>query len=107
MGASFSNALSFAQKAVELDSQSPEAHTSLGRARYGFYDWDAAERAFLLALRLNTNYATAHAYYSTLLRCQGRFSEGILHARLAKELDPESSSARLSFGYSFFDARRF
>jgi serine/threonine protein kinase/tetratricopeptide (TPR) repeat protein len=80
-----------AQKAVELDSTSAEAHTSLATFKL-FYerDWEGSEREFRRAIALNPNYAFAHDQFCLLLALTGRFEESIAEGRLAAQLDPLS-----------------
>ena len=50
-----------AERAVQLDSLSAEAHTSLGVFKAWFeYDWDGSERELRRAIALNPSYAYAH-----------------------------------------------
>ena len=52
-----------AQKAVDLDDQVAEAHTSLGAIIAGSdWEWAKAERHFLRAIDLKPRYATAHEW---------------------------------------------
>jgi TolB-like protein/Tfp pilus assembly protein PilF len=80
-----------ARKALELDYDLGEAHTSLAFLKMAF-EWDlrGAAREFAAALRLSPNYATAHHFYSVLLAMTGRLDEAILEAQRALELDPLS-----------------
>jgi tetratricopeptide (TPR) repeat protein len=84
-----------AQKAIELDDASAEAHTSLGLVKMSF-DWDfaGAEREFKRATELNPNYATAHHGYSILLGLLGRKEESVAEIRKAAEVDPISVPVR-------------
>ena len=80
-----------AEKAVELDPNSAEAHTSLAVFKL-FYerDWSGCEREFRKAFSLNPNYAFAHDQFGMALAFQGRLDEAIAEARRAAELDPLS-----------------
>lgn len=80
-----------ALKAVEIDKDLAEAHSSLGLLRvYYDHDWAAAEREFTLALELNPDLTLAHQRYGTYLKLMGRFDESIAHYKQALELDPFS-----------------
>ena len=64
------------EKALEIDENLAEAHTSLAWIKYAYnWDWDAAEREFKRAIELNPNYATSHQWYSQYLWEMGRFDE--------------------------------
>jgi TolB-like protein len=81
-----------AMKAVELDPDLAEAHTSMALVKL-FYDWDwaAAEAEFKRAIQLNPNYPTAHHGYAVLLlTVYGRWDQAIEEANRALELDPLS-----------------
>ena len=80
-----------ALKAVEIDKDLAEAHSSLGLLRvYYDHDWAAAEREFTRALELNPDLTLAHQRYGTYLKLMGRFDESFAHYKQALELDPFS-----------------
>ena len=81
-----------AEKALELDEASAEAHTSIG-VIYEIFDWNwkKAEQEFRRAIELNINSMEAHHEYNLLLSRMGRFKEAEVEMRLAQELDPLSS----------------
>jgi serine/threonine-protein kinase len=80
-----------AVRAVQLDSNSAEAHTSLATYML-FYDkdWPACEREFRRAIALNPNYAFAHDQFGMALGFTGRFDEAVAEGKRAAELDPLS-----------------
>lgn len=78
-----------ANKAVELDDQSSEAHAVLGWVNFWYdWDWKAAETQLKRALELDPRNAEAHSYYANLLSNMGRHSEAVAEAKLARDLDP-------------------
>jgi serine/threonine protein kinase/tetratricopeptide (TPR) repeat protein len=80
-----------AERAVALDNQSAEAHTSLAVFKLFYdYDWPGCEREFRQAFSLNPNYAFAHDQFGLALAFQGRFAEAIAEGARAIELDPLS-----------------
>jgi tetratricopeptide (TPR) repeat protein len=80
-----------ALKALELDENLSEAHTSLAFCLEGFdWNWDAAEKEFQRAIELNPGYATAHHWYAWHLSLLGRNSEAIGEMRKAENMDPLS-----------------
>jgi TolB-like protein/DNA-binding winged helix-turn-helix (wHTH) protein/Flp pilus assembly protein TadD len=87
----FARAKAAATKALELDDSLAEAHTSLAFALdlYG-WDWEAAEKQYRLAIKLNTGYATAHHWYAWHLMVMGQKSAGIIELRKAESVDPLS-----------------
>lgn len=85
-----------ATRAIALDPQSAEAHTSLGLIR-GLYDWQwqEAELLFRRAIQLNPGYATAHHWLA--VDCHailGRLEEASAGIELARQLDPLSGIVR-------------
>ena len=89
--AAFPRAKAAASRALELDPELSEAHTSLAFAAVLYdRDWVTAERGFNRALELNPGYATAHHWYSECLAFMGRFDEATLEADAALRLDPLS-----------------
>src|SRR5207248_11098815 len=80
-----------ALKALELDPNLAEAHTSMALVKF-FYDWDwpGAEAEFKRAIELNPNYPTAHHGYAVLLLLYGPSDDAIAEANRALELDPPS-----------------
>jgi tetratricopeptide (TPR) repeat protein len=88
----FPRALAAAQKAVELDPSSAEAHASLAFDTF-YWSWDVAgaEREFRRAIELNPNYVAAHQWYANVLMVLGRFPEALKEIDRAQELDPSSN----------------
>jgi TolB-like protein/DNA-binding winged helix-turn-helix (wHTH) protein/Tfp pilus assembly protein PilF len=80
-----------ALKALELDDNLSEAHTSLAFSLEGYdWNWDAAEKEFRRAIELSPGYATAHHWYAWHLSLVGRNSEAIAEMRKAESVDPLS-----------------
>ena len=78
-----------AEKSLQLDEASAEAHTSLANYLSWYeHDWAASEREFRRAIALNPNYAFAHDQFALTLACQGRLSESETEGRRAAQLDP-------------------
>jgi TolB-like protein/Flp pilus assembly protein TadD len=87
----FAKARIAATRALALDDSLGEAHTSLAFALDLYrWDWEAADREYKLAIRLQPGYATAHLWYAWHLMMMGRTREGILELRKAESLDPLS-----------------
>src|SRR5574341_1260219 len=80
-----------AEKAVQLDSLSGEAHTSLAVFKLFYeFDWVGCEREFRRAMELNPSYAYAPDQFALALAFTGRFDESIAQSKRAAELDPLS-----------------
>ena len=78
-------------RALELDPNLADAHTSLAEV-FKDYDWNwaLAERHFRHALALKPGYATAHQWYAQLLVTLGRYPEAVWHIEQARRADPVS-----------------
>jgi serine/threonine protein kinase/TolB-like protein/Tfp pilus assembly protein PilF len=97
-----------ALKALEIDDNLAEAHTSLAAIIADFYwNWQESEIHFRRALELNPNYPTAHHWYCQYLVRMGRFDEAIQQARRAQELDPLSLVMNSNLGQTFYEARQY
>jgi DNA-binding winged helix-turn-helix (wHTH) protein/tetratricopeptide (TPR) repeat protein len=79
-------------KALALDPNLADAHSSLGRIRHWHdWDWNGAEKSFRRAIELNPNSVNAHQFYSRLLTTLGRYDESLKEMYKAQELDPRSA----------------
>jgi tetratricopeptide (TPR) repeat protein len=89
----YSRALAAAQKAVELDGQSSEAHASLGFVSFfGMWDVATGEREFRRAIDLNPNHSVGHHWYANGLLALHRLPEALERIDRAQALDPASSA---------------
>jgi Predicted integral membrane protein len=96
-----------ATKALELDSELAEAHSSLGQVKHYNWNWTEAERDFKRAIELNPNSANAHNFYASYLMSRGRIDESIALSDRARELDPFSLSISAQRGFLLENARRY
>jgi serine/threonine protein kinase/Tfp pilus assembly protein PilF len=79
------------RKAVELNPNLGEAHSTLGWLSWRYeWDWAAAEKEFKRALELNPNYVTGHINLGLYLGWSGRVAQGLAEYRRVAELDPVS-----------------
>jgi TolB-like protein/tetratricopeptide (TPR) repeat protein len=97
-----------ASKALEIDPELAEAHTSRGFVRL-FYDWDwqAAEEDFKRAFELNPNYTPAHTWYAFYHAATGSLDKAIREDKRALELDPLSITANVIMGTLLLRANQF
>ena len=97
-----------ALKAVQLDSNSAEAHASLATYKLFYeYDWAGCEREFRKAIALNRNYAFAHDQFGMALAFTGRYDEAIAEGKRAAELDPLSPQILIDATIAQFFKRDF
>ena len=78
------------RKALELDPELAEAHTSKGTLLRGEYNLREAEKEFRKAIELKPSYPTAHQWYMWVLVPQMRWDEALEQIEKAVELDPLS-----------------
>jgi TolB-like protein/Flp pilus assembly protein TadD len=80
-----------ANEALALNDRLGEAHASLAFVLDLYYwDWDAAEKQYNVAINLNPGYAVAHHWYAWHLLVLGHTAEGMFEMRKAESLDPLS-----------------
>jgi len=103
----YPRAISAAERAVELDDTSAEAHVSLA---FGTYWWlwkgATAEREFKRALQLNPSLVRAHHWYATYLLGRGRFPEALDQIEQAQRLDPSSNALLADKGQLLWESGR-
>ena len=100
-------AFAAAQKAVEIEPQSAEAHASLALVLDHQWDWARAEVEFRRSLELNSQYANAHHWYGDYLSIQERHDEALVEAKRALELDPLNLMIGTWVGLRYYLARRY
>jgi len=103
----YAKAKSAAMKALDIDDTVAEAHTSLANTLSYHGDWTRAEEEFTKALRINSNYATGHHWYSIHLGMLGRLEEGTTELKIAEELDPLSPMIHSYGGLLYLAARQY
>jgi serine/threonine-protein kinase len=88
---SFPKAENAANRALSINPNLAEAHTSLAFVTYRYHlKWVEAEQHFKKAISLNPSYATAHQWYGSLLAATGRLNEAVAETKTAHELEPFS-----------------
>lgn len=99
----FPKAKEAAMKALEIDENQAEAHSSLAFIKFR-WDWDRAEteREFQTAIKLKPGYAPAHQWYSSYLVAVERFDEAIAEAKRTEELEPLSFVASSHLGWIYY-----
>jgi serine/threonine-protein kinase len=97
-----------AEKAIELNPELSEPYSALGLASL-YYDWDwpAAERHFVRAIRLDPNNAEARNRYALALVWFERSDEALREITRAREIDPLSVRINMNVGFLLYFARRY
>jgi TolB-like protein/lipoprotein NlpI len=97
-----------AHKALKIDDQLAEAHTSLAVVKLEYHwDFEGAKKSFQRAIELNPGYATAHHWYARYFWYTAESNNAITEMRQAFELDPLSPSINRNLGWTYFFARRY
>ena len=97
-----------AKKALEIEPNLAEAHTSLGIVQMKYdWKWREAEKSFKRAIDLKPDYAAAHYWYSSLLGTMGRVQESVIESERAKGLDPLSPLFTTNLGRAYYRARDY
>jgi len=104
----FPQAKAAAQKALEIDPSSADAHAALATI-FAAYDWNwaEAEREFKRAIELNPNVADIHYRYGLIyLIPAGRMDEAIREIKRALELEPLSIAMNANLAGAYMYARQ-
>jgi serine/threonine protein kinase/Tfp pilus assembly protein PilF len=97
-----------AATAVELDPNFAEGHTALAQALlFRDYAWASSEHHLVRAIELDPNYAPARIWYALQLAMEGRFSESLRQAHIARDLDPLAVISRFAVAWCSYHARRY
>src|SRR3989449_2740601 len=104
----FEKARDYANRALELNDNLAEAHTSLAAVLLIYdWDWNAAEEQFKHAIQLNPNYATAHYWHSVLLQTKGWLHESVTAVEKAQVLDPLSPVIGMGVVQAYFFSEQY
>jgi serine/threonine protein kinase/Tfp pilus assembly protein PilF len=94
----YPKASAFAQKAIEIDPTSAEAHAVLATVKLNHdWDWEGAASAFRRAIQLNPKNARVRAQYAFYHLCRGRMNEALAEYAAAYSLDPLYDPANMGF----------
>lgn len=93
-----------AERALALDADLAEAHTSVAAVKAVYeWDWAGSEKEFRRAIELNPNYALAHHWYAVLyLAPRGRSQDAMAQMQQALALDPVSPILITDLGWTYF-----
>ncbi|HET6617838.1 MAG TPA: adenylate/guanylate cyclase domain-containing protein [Gemmatimonadota bacterium] len=97
-----------AQRAVDLDPDLSEAHTSLAQLLSDYdWEWETAGREFERAVALDPRNANARHWYSHYLTAMSRETESLEHSERAIEISPYDIVLRQHLGWHYLFARDF
>jgi len=102
LGEIYQQALSAAQRALDLDPNLAEAHTAMARLKGSYeWDWSTSEEHLRRAIELNPNDGDAHLTLGTHLARHGRLEEGIAELKKAVAVDPLADQYIVQLGRLF------
>ncbi len=104
---SYALAAKAARRALEIDDQLGEAYASLALLVMNHFRHEEAERLFTRAIELSPNYQHVHEWYSALLVCERRLSEGISEIYRAESLDPLSLRTKTLVAWTLYQCGEF
>lgn len=97
-----------ARKAIELDPNSAEAHTSLADVFLHFdRDWQSADREYRLAIQCDPDYALGYHWYANLLSARGQHEAARMAIMHALDINPVSIITLVWAGVTSHLAHRF
>jgi eukaryotic-like serine/threonine-protein kinase len=92
-----------AMRALQLDPDLGEAHTSLAGVLWLHdWQWPEAETEFKRSLALNPAYPTANHWYAEYEMTMGRQVEGIERMKKGQELEPLSPIKNVAVGWALY-----
>jgi len=104
----FAAASAAVERALAIDPELAEAHTSLASIRlHNDWNWPEAEREFRRALELDPMQTLPRIYLSWLMVLQGDHGGAVIEARKAQEIEPLSPSVNAGTAHALFLARRY
>jgi TolB-like protein len=96
----------YANQAVAVDPELPDAQLSLAALRQAQWRWAESEAAYRRTIELHPTSARAHRWYAGLLLQFGRFDESLRLHRRGLELDPYDYPSQSGYGHALFNAGR-
>ncbi len=101
-------ARSYAQRALDLQPDSPEAHLALGFSLYyGDRDYDAALKELAIAERAMPNESQISLVIGAIQRRQGRWAESTANLEKAVSLSPNDTCVLLNLAYNYWMVRDY
>ncbi len=96
-----------AEKALQLDDSSADAHIAMAMFLVSQWDFSAMEKEARRATQLDPNYARPHEIFGLMLIHLGRLKEAFDQMQLAATLDPRSSRSLNFIGDYYMAARQW
>lgn len=104
----FAKAIAAVERALAIDPDLAEAHTSLALVKLGGeWDFPAAERELRRAIELDPTLALPRIYLAWVRVLRGDPAGGLVEAVRAQEMEPLSPIVNASVGFTLYLSRRF
>jgi serine/threonine-protein kinase len=104
----FASASAAVERALAIDPELAEAHTSLASIRlHNDWNWPEAEREFSRALEIDPMQTMPRIYRSWLMVLQGDHGGAAIEARRAQEIEPLAPNVNAGAAHALFLARRY
>jgi Flp pilus assembly protein TadD len=94
-------------KVAQAAPNRADGWVNMGRVRLQEGNLSGAERVLKQALQVNRSLASAHYFYASLLRDQGKYDQAISELKLTLEQYPDDRVARNDLGRTLFLERRY
>lgn len=95
------------KKALEINSDLGEAHTTLGFCYSNHRNWKESEKTYRRAMELIPHYPLVYEGYSAISVGLQRFDDALLYSRKAEELNPLNIRQMTLSAWTFYQARLF
>ncbi len=104
---SFSKAIDYYQKAIQIDPNKTQAYNNIGVAYKETMQEAKALTAYQKALELNPNDAAAHNNIGNLLRNMNEFDSAIEHLKKSITINPSYADAYSNLGAVYKEAKEY
>lgn len=100
-------ALSYYEKAIELNNKIPEIWFNYGFSLFLMDKFEAAQEAFTEAIELNPRYTLAWYYNGKSFLTLGFYKEAIKAFNLSLSIDPNHTESLLGIGDTYLETKNF
>ncbi len=97
-----------ASRAIAIDSNMFEAHSTLAEALFKFdWNWNDADAHYRQALAANPSFSLGRTQYARFLSAAGRVEQAVDEARRAEQSDPISTDVKGTLAMMLFYQRQY
>ncbi len=102
----FTEAVTFFNKAAEVNPNYAEAHHDIGRCYYNLEQYQKAVEAYKKAIKVETDYASAYSGLGASYEKLGSYQEAIEAYKKVIRINPKDTTAYNSLGFVYEKANR-